>query len=96
MVAPPTEEMIAVVAEAQTGIPWDQLTEEQKAAIYRDYEGEQEVLYAAYEQAVAEQETETLLDNPSDIAELLLGGFEGLDNLPDIEIRDEWNQIFGE
>lgn len=58
MVAPPIEEMIAVVAEAQTGIPWDQLTEEQKAAIYRDYEGEQEVLYAAYEQAVAEQETE--------------------------------------
>lgn len=59
MVAPPTEEeMIAKVAEAQTGIPWDQLSEEQKAAIYRDYEGEQEVLYAAYEQAVAEQETE--------------------------------------
>ena len=58
MVAPPTEEMIAVVAEAKTGIPWDQLTEEQKAAIYRDYEGEQEVLYAAYEQAVSEQETE--------------------------------------
>ena len=45
---------------------------------------------------LAEQETETLLDNPSDLTELLLNGFEGLENLPDIEIRDEHNQIFGE
>lgn len=35
----------------------------------------------------------------SDITELrklLLNGFEGLDNIPDIEIRDEWNNRFGE
>ena len=31
-----------------------------------------------------------------DIVRLLKDGFEGLDNMPDIEIRDEWNNLFGE
>jgi hypothetical protein len=43
---------------------------------------------------LAEQEADTL--QHSDIMELLLNGFEGLDNMPDIEIRDEWNALFGE
>ena len=43
---------------------------------------------------LAEQEADTL--QHSDIMELLLDGFEGLDNMPDIEIRDEWNALFGE
>lgn len=51
-------EMIKVVAERKIGIPWEMLTEEQKAAIYRDYAGETDVLLAEYEQAVQEQMTE--------------------------------------
>ena len=43
---------------------------------------------------LAEQEADTL--QHSDIMELLLSGFEGLENMPDIEIRDEWNNLFGE
>ena len=31
-----------------------------------------------------------------DIVRLLKNGFEGLDNMPDIEIRDDWNDFFGE
>ena len=45
---------------------------------------------------LAEAETDTLLDNASDITELLLDWFVGLNETPDIEIKDEWNQIFGE
>ena len=40
-------------------------------------------------------EAEAMNMNTSDIIELLLNGFEGIDNLPDIEIRDEWKSIFG-
>ena len=43
---------------------------------------------------LAEQEADTL--QHSDIMELLLNGFEGLENMDDIEIRDEWNALFGE
>lgn len=32
----------------------------------------------------------------SQIIELLIEGFEGLDNIADIEIREEWEKIFGE
>jgi len=42
---------------------------------------------------LAEQEAMTL--QTSDVIELLLNGFEGLENMPDIEIRDEWNNLFG-
>ena len=43
---------------------------------------------------LAEQEAMTL--QTSDVIELLLNGFEGLENTPDIEIREEWEQIFGD
>ena len=45
-------------------------------------------------QDLAEQEADTL--QHSDIMELLLNGFEGLENMDDIDIRDEWNALFGE
>ena len=44
-------------------------------------------------QDLAEQEADNL--QHSDIMELLLNGFEGLENVDDIEIRDEWNTLFG-
>jgi len=31
----------------------------------------------------------------SQIIDLLVDGFEGLSELPDIEIEDEWNKVFG-
>ena len=40
-------------------------------------------------------EREAMNMGVSEIIDLLLNGFEGLDNLDDIEIRDEWEQIFG-
>lgn len=43
---------------------------------------------------LAEQEAMNM--NVSDIINILLDGFEGLENIPDIEIRDEWNILFGE
>jgi hypothetical protein len=43
---------------------------------------------------IAEQSAMTL--QTSDIIELLLEGFEGIDNMPDIEIRDEWENLFGD
>jgi len=42
---------------------------------------------------LAEQEADTL--QHSDIVELLLNGFEGLENMDDIDVRDEWNMLFG-
>lgn len=45
-------------------------------------------------QDLAEQEADTL--QHSDIMELLLTGFEGLENMPYIDIRDEWNTLFGD
>ena len=43
---------------------------------------------------LAEQEAMNI--NTGQIIELLLNGFEGLDEISDLEIRDEWNQLFGE
>ena len=43
---------------------------------------------------LAEQEAMNM--NVSDIINILLDGFEGLENIPDIEIRDEWENLFGE
>jgi hypothetical protein len=40
-------------------------------------------------------EREAMNMGVSEIIEILLNGFEGLDNLDDLEIRDEWEQIFG-
>ena len=45
-------------------------------------------------QDLAEQEADNL--QHSDIMELLLNGFEGLENMDDIDVRDEWNALFGE
>ena len=41
-------------------------------------------------------EAEAMNMNVSQIIDMLMDGFEGLDNLPDIEIRDEWEQMFGD
>ena len=41
-------------------------------------------------------EYEAMNMSVSQIIEYLVNGFEGLDDLPDIEIREEWEQIFGE
>lgn len=41
-------------------------------------------------------EREAMNMSVSEIIELLINGCEPLDEMPDIEIRDEWNQIFGE
>jgi len=43
---------------------------------------------------LAEQEAMNI--NTGQIIELLLNGFEGLDEISDLEIEDEWNQLFGE
>ena len=40
-------------------------------------------------------EYEAMNMQTSDVMELLLSGFEGLENIPDIEIRDQWNDFFG-
>ena len=41
-------------------------------------------------------EHEAMNMSVSQIIEHLVDGFEGLDNLPDLEIREDWEQIFGE
>lgn len=41
-------------------------------------------------------ETEAMNISVSHIIEMLLDGVQGLNEIPDIEIRDEWNNIFGE
>ena len=43
---------------------------------------------------LAEQEAMNM--SVSDIINMLVEGFERLENMPDIEIRDEWNALFGE
>ena len=41
-------------------------------------------------------EAEAMNMNVSDIIVLLVDGYEGLDNMPDIEIKEEWDSLFGE
>ena len=43
---------------------------------------------------IAEQEAMNM--NTDDIINLLLHGVQGLDEVPDIEIKDEWNSLFGQ
>jgi hypothetical protein len=43
---------------------------------------------------LAEQEAMNM--SVSQIIDLLLDGVQGLNEIPAIEIKDEWNQIFGE
>ena len=42
---------------------------------------------------IAEQEAMNI--STSHIIEILLDGVQGLNEIPDIEIKDEWNSIFG-
>ena len=41
-------------------------------------------------------EAEAMNMNVSDIINLLVDGYEGLDNISDIEIKEEWNNLFGD
>ena len=41
-------------------------------------------------------EREAMNMSVSEIIELLINGCEGLDETPDIEVKDEWSEIFGE
>jgi len=43
---------------------------------------------------LAEQDAMNM--NTGQIIEILLDGVQGLHEIPDIEIKDEWQQIFGE
>jgi hypothetical protein len=43
---------------------------------------------------LAEQEAMNM--GTGQIIEMLLNGVQGLNEIPDIEIKDEWNSIFGE
>jgi hypothetical protein len=40
-------------------------------------------------------EAEAMNMNTADIINLLIDGFEGLDNISDLEIEEEWNNLFG-
>jgi hypothetical protein len=40
-------------------------------------------------------EHEAMNMNISDIIDMLIFGCEALEDMPDIEVRDEWNQFFG-
>ncbi len=42
---------------------------------------------------LAEQEAINM--DTSEVIEMLLDGFVGFDNFDDIDIRDEWNNLFG-
>ena len=41
-------------------------------------------------------EAEAMNMNVADIINLLVDGYEGLDNISDLEIEEEWNDLFGE
>ena len=41
-------------------------------------------------------EAEAMNMNVSDIINLLVDGYEGLDNISDLDIEEEWNELFGE
>jgi hypothetical protein len=43
---------------------------------------------------LAEQEAMNM--SVSQMIQYIIDGFEGLDNIPDIEIKEEWEEIFGE
>lgn len=43
---------------------------------------------------LAEQEAMNM--NVGQIIDMLLDGVQGLNEIPSIEIKDEWNQLFGE
>ena len=43
---------------------------------------------------LAEQDAMNM--NTGQIIEIWLDGVQGLNEIPDVEIKDEWNQLFGE
>ena len=59
---------------------------------FQSREGEPTIEDMRYD--LAEQEAMNM--NVSDIIVLLVEGCEGLENVADIDIQEEWNQIFGE
>jgi len=54
-------------------------------------EGEPTIYDMRYDLA----EREAMNMDTSEVIEMLLEGFEGLENFDDIDIRDEWNKLFG-
>ena len=60
----------------------------------REERGEGETTIEEMRVDLAEREAVNM--NVGEIMELLLTGFEGLENMDDIDIRDEWNALFGE
>ena len=55
-------------------------------------EGEPTIYEMCYDLA----EREAMNMDTSEVIEMLLEGFEGLENFDDIDIRDEWEKLFGE
>ena len=60
----------------------------------RKERGESETTLEEMRVDLAEREAMNM--NVGEIIELLLEGCEGVENMPDIEVRDEWSAIFGE
>ena len=62
-----------------------------RATEFQSREGEPTIDDMRYD--LAEQEAMNI--STSHIIEILLDGVQGLNEIPDIEIKDEWNSIFG-
>ena len=58
---------------------------------FQSREGEPTIDGMRYD--IAEREAMNM--NTGQIIEILLDGVQGLNEIPDIEIKDEWNSIFG-
>ena len=58
---------------------------------FQSREGEPTIDDMRYD--LAEQEAMNM--NTGQIIEILLDGVQGLNEIPDIEIKDEWNSVFG-
>ena len=58
---------------------------------FQSREGEPTIDDMRYD--LAEQEAMNI--STSHIIEILLDGVQGLNEIPDIEIKDEWNSVFG-
>jgi len=63
-----------------------------RATEFQSREGEPTIDDMRYD--LAEQDAMNM--NTGQIIEILLDGVQGLNEIPDIEIKDEWQSIFGE
>jgi len=63
-----------------------------RATEFQSREGEPTIDDMRYD--LAEQEAMNM--NVGQIIDMLLDGVQGLNEIPNIEIKDEWNQLFGE